>query len=210
MPDDSWRGFVTYEGKTCAKRTVYFPEVVIEQVPPLSLSEYVKKVTKDFKEEESLLQALSTGLPFELKTDYAEASLMFGDPDSTNGIRLQALTLLQDRLTFDFVDGTCFQRSDHVEMLERSTSWKKRGFGNGAFLKSGNCQARVYDHMIFDESRYMYLGTVTFNVPNSAKPVVVKQKSKKVTQKITCIKGKTTKVVSGSNPKCPKGYVRKK
>ncbi|MFM8404327.1 MAG: trypsin-like serine protease [Actinomycetota bacterium] len=33
--------------------------------------------------------------------------------------------------------------------------------------------------------------------------------SKKIV-KITCIKGKVTKVISGTNPKCPKGYVLKK
>ena len=32
----------------------------------------------------------------------------------------------------------------------------------------------------------------------------------KQTVKITCIKGKVTKVISGSKPKCPKGYVLKK
>ena len=32
----------------------------------------------------------------------------------------------------------------------------------------------------------------------------------KKTVKITCIKGKVTKVISGSKPKCPKGYVLKK
>ena len=36
---------------------------------------------------------------------------------------------------------------------------------------------------------------------------LMKLASKKFT--ITCIKGKTTKKVSGTNPKCPKGYKKK-
>jgi hypothetical protein len=34
--------------------------------------------------------------------------------------------------------------------------------------------------------------------------------NKKVTiKKIACVKGKTTKVISGSNPRCPSGYKKK-
>ncbi|NDE48230.1 MAG: hypothetical protein EB019_04610, partial [Actinobacteria bacterium] len=38
-------------------------------------------------------------------------------------------------------------------------------------------------------------------------PTVIAPVAKKIT--ITCIKGKTTKKVSGVNPKCPKGYKKK-
>ena len=43
----------------------------------------------------------------------------------------------------------------------------------------------------------------------TASPTPVVQKPASVTKKITCIKGKTVKTVSGVNPKCPSGFKKK-
>lgn len=53
-----------------------------------------------------------------------------------------------------------------------------------------------------------YLGDIAPILNAALKPKPTPTPTKKII-KITCVKGKVKKVVSGTNPKCPKGYVKK-
>ena len=73
-------------------------------------------------------------------------------------------------------------------------------------INSGSWKAEI--NQSFKDGEYFF---AFYNRESSIRETgpLVKIKSA-VSISITCIKGKTTKKVSGTNPKCPKGYKEKK
>ena len=71
-------------------------------------------------------------------------------------------------------------------------------------LKAGNCVVTA------TQSGTSVLAPVTASVTITLTGTVVTPKPVVTKKTIVCVKGKTTKKVSGTNPKCPKGYKVKK
>jgi hypothetical protein len=76
--------------------------------------------------------------------------------------------------------------------------------GKLKFLGEGKCF--IYSSVLFDGIKFNVGGNKKIGEGLGRYSFVISKQ--KVTQErtITCIKGKTTKKVSGTNPKCPKGY----
>jgi len=68
-----------------------------------------------------------------------------------------------------------------------------------SLLKNGNCVVVATQ-----------IGTATLAPASATSTVVIEGVVPAVKKTITCVKGKTTKKVSGTNPKCPAGYNLKK
>jgi hypothetical protein len=68
-----------------------------------------------------------------------------------------------------------------------------------SLLKSGNCVVVAAQ-----------VGTSTLAPASATSTVVIEGVAPAVKKTITCVKGKTTKKVTGTNPKCPAGYKIKK
>jgi hypothetical protein len=62
------------------------------------------------------------------------------------------------------------------------------------FTRNGVCTGEVFSHAFQGDLAPFLIGTFEFNV------------SVANNSPITCVKGKLTKKISGTNPKCPKGY----
>jgi hypothetical protein len=71
-------------------------------------------------------------------------------------------------------------------------------------LKAGNCVVTA------TQSGTSTLASVTASATITLTGTVVTPKPVVTKKTIVCVKGKTTKKVSGTNPKCPKGYKVKK
>jgi hypothetical protein len=71
-------------------------------------------------------------------------------------------------------------------------------------LKAGNCLVTA------TQAGTSTLAPVTASATITLTGTVVTPKPKVTKKTIVCVKGKTTKKVSGTNPKCPKGYKLKK
>ena len=71
-------------------------------------------------------------------------------------------------------------------------------------LKAGNCVVTA------TQSGTSTLAPISANATITLTGVVVTPKPVVTKKTIVCVKGKTTKKVSGTNPKCPKGYKVKK
>jgi hypothetical protein len=71
-------------------------------------------------------------------------------------------------------------------------------------LKAGNCVVTA------TQSGTSVLAPVTASATITLTGTVVTPKPVVTKKTIVCVKGKTTKKVSGTNPKCPKGYKVKK
>jgi len=66
-------------------------------------------------------------------------------------------------------------------------------------LKAGNCSVTATQ-----------IGTTTLASASATSTVIIEGVLPAVKKTITCVKGKTTKKVTGTNPKCPAGYKLKK
>jgi hypothetical protein len=66
-------------------------------------------------------------------------------------------------------------------------------------LKSGNCSITATQ-----------AGSATLAPISATATVMIAGNVAPTKKTITCVKGKSTKKVSGTNPKCPKGYKLKK
>jgi hypothetical protein len=68
-----------------------------------------------------------------------------------------------------------------------------------SLLKNGNCVVVATQ-----------VGTATLAPVSATSTVVIEGVAPAVKKTITCVKGKTTKKVTGTSPKCPAGYKLKK
>jgi len=78
--------------------------------------------------------------------------------------------------------------------------------GTLSFIKTGSCQIYI-GRLESTSSRSRYdLPSLKANVQNLSGMILFNTTKANSTSTIKCIKGKTTKAVTGINPKCPTGY----
>lgn len=66
-------------------------------------------------------------------------------------------------------------------------------------LKAGNCSVTA-----------IQVGTTTLSSASATSTVLIEEAVPAIKKTITCVKGKSTKKITGTNPKCPAGYKLKK
>lgn len=128
-------------------------------------------------------------------------------------VRLQNPVLTSDTKTsvMLFSDSSTSCSGDSGGPITATLSTGKEvviGILDGALTGSGLCGAQDSDGFYLMRATliYPYLSLInSLLVIPTPTPTVTKK-----IIKITCVKGKLTKTVSGTNPKCPTGYTRKK
>ena len=203
LPGDSYRAYITYEGRSCSKRTIYLTAVEIKEVPSVDMSQYILEISSNFQQEEKYKKFFGESLPFNLS-----ANLQLGENEFerawVSNEALKVLVSKRARMLFDTSCARTVSKGDFFSKFMREGGYPLNGV-LPKFLKIGKCSAKIYDAVVaenVDYSNLMYLGTVTFNVSDPLNTL----KQSKANNSIVCVKGKSKKILSGNNAKCPTGY----
>jgi hypothetical protein len=202
LPGDAYRAYITYEGRSCSKRTIYLTAVEIKEVPSVDMSQYIQKISSNFQQEDKYKKIFGESLPFNLSADVQLGENEFERARVSN----EALNLVsrRARMLFDTSCARTVSNGGSFSKLMREGVYPVNG-ALPKFLKIGKCSAKIYDAAVAKEVDYnnlMYLGTVTFNVTDPLNTL----KQSKANNSIVCVKGKSKKILSGNNAKCPTGY----
>jgi hypothetical protein len=203
LPGDAYRAYISYEGRSCSKRTIHLTAVEIKEVPSVDMSQYIQKISSNFQQEDKYKKIFGESLPLNLSADVQLGENEFERARVSN----EALNVLASKGARMLFDTSCARTISNGGSFSK---FMREGVYpvNGAvpkFLKIGKCSAKIYDAVVAEEVNYtnlMYLGTVTFNVSDPLNTL----KQSKANNSIVCVKGKTTKKFSGANSKCPKGF----
>jgi len=203
LPGDAFRAFITYEGRSCSKRTIYSTTVEIKEVPSVGMSQYIQKISSNFQEEDKYKKIFGESLPFNLS-----AEVQLGENEFERAVvsneALKVLVSRRARMLFDTSCARTVSKGDFFSKFMREGGYPVNGLPP-KFLRVGKCSAKVYDAAVVEMANYSnltYLGTVNFNVTDPLN--TLKQIKPKNT--IDCVKGKVTKKITA--PKCPAGYKR--
>jgi hypothetical protein len=214
VPGNKYRNVITYEGRKCAKRIVYLPELIVANGKTPTLTEYVSKTSNNFQEEGEFLARLTKPFPinFSAKEVKVGDKVYVNDNPEIQNLRSKGYQHRNTLVTIDFKDG-CAKVSfsgdwgklrDWEKIFPSTYRYNANYRPPFEFIKSGVCIGDVYSYAIEGDLLPFLIGTIEYKVQisnSTSKPGIT---SKKTT--ITCVKGKVTKKITGKPPKCPPGY----
>ncbi len=184
------------EIKNCPTKTFIFktnwrPEIIFNSSTSASWANSNPQAFKDFKQQENFASALVEWVK-DTQNIIDKHLIRVQKYPNTQSQPLQARILEQTNLNF----GNTGISLGVYAITPNCIKPGKRPLGN-LFIFGKTCQ------FAFGASRTQDLRNITL-----FEPFTLDLTAKTTT--ITCIKGKTTKKVSGTDPKCPKGYKLKK
>ncbi len=69
LPGDAYRAYITYEGRSCSKRTIQLTAVEINEVPSVDMSQYIQSISSNFQQEDKYKKIFGESLPLNLSAD---------------------------------------------------------------------------------------------------------------------------------------------
>jgi hypothetical protein len=195
VPGDKYRNLITYEGRSCSPRTVIMKELVVGLGITPSVKEYAAKFSRNFQKENEVTSRFTTEFPIKLASQSVKMSTEY---DIGRDPRILDFVINNSRETgptIHFKDNCAKVTSGPFEKILPNT-WRIIGMSEPKFIftRNGVCTGEVFSHAFQGDLAPFLIGTLEFNVSEAKNSPVI------------CVKGKLTKKVSGTNPKCPKGY----